>query len=137
MVALMENAALQGFGIGCFAADVVKDDFDAGHLSSVLMDWIPPIPGYRLYHASRRQDSSAFARGLQMLRYGHGGAGAGCAGKVRPETSVKCLTIGPIAMLSRRSDDNLPGQCRDQVRPRYNADDPTSRQDRNRIAASV
>lgn len=68
-VALMKAAALQGFGIGCFAADIVQDDIDAGRLVSVLEDWSPPIPGYHLYYPSRRQHSPAFALALEALRY--------------------------------------------------------------------
>lgn len=68
-VALMRSAALQGFGIGCFSGDIVKDDIDAGRLVAVLEDWSPPIPGYHLYYPSRRQHSPAFALALEALRY--------------------------------------------------------------------
>jgi DNA-binding transcriptional LysR family regulator len=68
-VSLMRSAALQGFGIGCFAEDIVKDDIEAGCLVSVLEDWSPPIPGYHLYYPSRRQHSPAFALALEALRY--------------------------------------------------------------------
>lgn len=68
-VSLMRSAALQGFGIGCFVADIVQADIAAGRLVSVLADWSPPIPGYHLYYPSRRQHSPAFALALEALRY--------------------------------------------------------------------
>ena len=68
-VSLMRSAALQGFGIGCFVEDIVKDDIEEGRLVPVLKEWCPPIPGYHLYYPSRRQHSPAFALVLEALRY--------------------------------------------------------------------
>lgn len=68
-ISLMRSAALQGFGIGCFAEDIIKEDIEAGRLVALLEDWSPPIPGYHLYYPSRRQHSPAFALALEALRY--------------------------------------------------------------------
>jgi DNA-binding transcriptional LysR family regulator len=49
--------------------DVPQSHVDAGELVRVLADWTPPFPGYHLYYPSRRQQSPAFARLVEALRY--------------------------------------------------------------------
>ena len=40
-----------------------------GRLLQVLAEWTPPLPGYHLYYASRRQTSSAFRLLINAVRY--------------------------------------------------------------------
>ncbi|GGB29910.1 LysR family transcriptional regulator [Tistrella bauzanensis] len=52
---MLVRAALDGAGIGCFFADLVRDHVAAGRLRHLLAAWSPPFPGFYLYHPSRRQ----------------------------------------------------------------------------------
>ncbi|HKX41976.1 MAG TPA: LysR family transcriptional regulator [Burkholderiaceae bacterium] len=65
---LMLQAALDGLGICYVPEDLVQPHVKAGHLVPVLEDWWPRLAGYRLYYASRRQMSPAFALVVEALR---------------------------------------------------------------------
>src|SRR3954447_8311182 len=68
-IAVIRQAALNGVGIGFMPEDIAQPHLDAGKLVRVLSDWTPPFPGYYLYYPSRRQQSPAFARLVEALRY--------------------------------------------------------------------
>lgn len=68
-VALIRQAALAGFGLGCVMEDQILDDVREGRLVRVLDDWCPPFSGYHLYYPSRRQPSAAFTVLVDALRY--------------------------------------------------------------------
>ncbi len=52
---MLVRAAIDGAGIGCFFADLVRDHVAAGRLRHLLAAWTPPFPGFYLYHPGRRQ----------------------------------------------------------------------------------
>src|SRR3954468_19176582 len=68
-IAVIRQAALNGVGIGFMPEDMARPHLDTGALVRVLADWTPPFPGYYLYYPSRRQQSPAFARLIEALRY--------------------------------------------------------------------
>jgi DNA-binding transcriptional LysR family regulator len=68
-IAVIKQAALNGVGIGFMPEDIARPHLDTGALVRVLADWTPPFPGYYLYYPSRRQQSPAFARLIEALRY--------------------------------------------------------------------
>ena len=63
------TAALAGHGLAYVPEDMAQPYIDRGELVRVLDDWCQPFPGYRLYYASRRQASPAFAAVVDALRY--------------------------------------------------------------------
>lgn len=68
-LAMIRQAALDGFGLGYLTRDSVQCDLDEGRLISVLPDWCPPLPAYHLYYPSRRQQLPAFALLVEALRH--------------------------------------------------------------------
>lgn len=68
-LAMIRQAALDGFGLGYLTRDSVQRDLDEGRLISVLADWCPPLPAYHLYYPSRRQQLPAFALLVEALRH--------------------------------------------------------------------
>lgn len=66
---LMRQAALAGLGVAYLYEDDAAEDVAAGRLIRVLEDWCPPLPGYYLYHPSRRQTPPALAALIEALRY--------------------------------------------------------------------
>ena len=67
-VDLMRQAAIAGLGIAYVYEDDVRDDIEAGRLTRVLVAWCPLLPGYFLYHPSRRQTPPALAALIAALR---------------------------------------------------------------------
>ena len=59
---LMRQAAIAGLGIAYVYEDDAEDDIRAGRLTRILEDWCPLLPGYFLYHPSRRQTPPALRR---------------------------------------------------------------------------
>ena len=49
------DAALQGAGLAFLFEEQVLPHLADGRLVRVLEDWCPPVPGFHLYHPSRRQ----------------------------------------------------------------------------------
>lgn len=68
-LAMIREAALDGFGLGYLPRDSVQSELGDGRLISVLADWCPPLPAYHLYYPSRRQQSPAFALLVDALRH--------------------------------------------------------------------
>jgi DNA-binding transcriptional LysR family regulator len=68
-IAMMREAALEGFGLVGLPQDYVASHIEDGRLIRVLDSWCPPIPGYHLYYPSRRQPTPAFALVVDGLRY--------------------------------------------------------------------
>jgi DNA-binding transcriptional LysR family regulator len=68
-LAMMRQAALDGFGLAYLPLDQVEAALDEGRLVRVLADWSPPRTAYHLYYPSRRQQSPAFALVLEALRF--------------------------------------------------------------------
>lgn len=66
---LMRQAAIQGLGLAYLYEDDAAEDIRAGRLVRILEDWCPPLPGYYLYHPSRRQTPPALAALIAALRY--------------------------------------------------------------------
>lgn len=66
---LMQEAALEGFGLAYLPEDRVEAALRDGRLVRVLADWCPPRPGFHLYYPSRRQPSPAFALVVDALRH--------------------------------------------------------------------
>ncbi|TPI11324.1 LysR family transcriptional regulator [Mesorhizobium sp. B4-1-1] len=66
---LILDAALAGVGLGLLPLDQVQAHLDRGVLVSVLDAFVPPLPGYYLYYANRRLNSSAFRVVVDALRY--------------------------------------------------------------------
>jgi DNA-binding transcriptional LysR family regulator len=68
-LALIGQAALDGFGLAYLLEDQVEAHLAAGRLVRVLEDWCRPLSGYHLYYPSRRQAPPAFALLVDALRY--------------------------------------------------------------------
>jgi len=62
-------AALAGSGVIYAMEDEVADLVAAGRLISVLEDWCAPFGGYHLYYPSRRNQTPAFSRFVEAMRY--------------------------------------------------------------------
>jgi len=65
---LMRQAAIAGLGIAYLYEDDAQDDIAAGRLVRILQSWCPLLPGYFLYHPSRRQTPPALAALISVLR---------------------------------------------------------------------
>jgi DNA-binding transcriptional LysR family regulator len=63
------DAALAGFGFAYVPEDLARPHLAAGRLERALEERCPPWPGHRLYYASRRQSSPAFALLVEALRH--------------------------------------------------------------------
>jgi len=63
------SAALVGAGLACIPEDIAQPFTRSGQLIRVLEDWMPVFDGYHLYYPSRRQNSPAFSRLIDALRY--------------------------------------------------------------------
>ncbi|KUL93640.1 LysR family transcriptional regulator [Bosea sp. WAO] len=68
-IELILDAALAGLGLAYLPLDEVEEHLRARRLVQVLTEWTPPLPGYHLYYASRRQASPAFRLLLNAVRY--------------------------------------------------------------------
>ncbi len=68
-IAPILRAALDGFGVAYLPLDLVRPHLDGGQLVQVLSDWTPPFSGYHLYYPSRRQNTPAFNKMIEALRY--------------------------------------------------------------------
>jgi DNA-binding transcriptional LysR family regulator len=68
-VDLMREAAIAGLGIAYIYEDDAADDIRAGRLVRILEGWCPLLPGYFLYHPSRRQTPPALAALIAALRF--------------------------------------------------------------------
>jgi DNA-binding transcriptional LysR family regulator len=66
---LMRQAAIAGMGLAYLYEDDAEDDIGAGRLVRILEGWCPLLPGYYLYHPSRRQTPPALAALIDVLRY--------------------------------------------------------------------
>lgn len=66
---LMRQAAIAGLGIAYVYEDDALDDIRTGRLTRILEDWCPLLPGYFLYHPSRRQTPPALAALMAALRF--------------------------------------------------------------------
>jgi DNA-binding transcriptional LysR family regulator len=66
---LILDAALAGMGLAYLPLDQVEGYLGEGRLIQVLAEWTPPLPGYHLYYASRRQTSPAFRLLINAVRY--------------------------------------------------------------------
>jgi DNA-binding transcriptional LysR family regulator len=59
---------LAGHGLAYAYEDDVAADIEAGRLIRILQKWCPTVPGYYLYHPSRRQRRPALAALIAALR---------------------------------------------------------------------
>ncbi len=66
---LMLDAALAGIGLAYLPRDQVTPHLDAGRLTEVLSKSLPPLPGYHLYYANRRNASPAFRLFVDAVRH--------------------------------------------------------------------
>jgi DNA-binding transcriptional LysR family regulator len=66
---LMRQAAIAGLGIAYLYEDDAAVDIQAGRLTRILKEWCPQLPGYFLYHPSRRQTPPALAALIAALRF--------------------------------------------------------------------
>lgn len=66
---LIRDAALAGVGLAYLPWDQVAAMVQAGRLVSLLADCLPPLPGYFLYYAHRRNASPAFRLFVEAVRY--------------------------------------------------------------------
>ncbi|WP_260921893.1 LysR family transcriptional regulator [Novosphingobium sp. 9] len=67
-IEMIEQATLDGFGIGFVMEASVAHHVEAGRLVPLLDEWCAPFAGYHLYYASRRQPSAAFRLLVDALR---------------------------------------------------------------------
>jgi DNA-binding transcriptional LysR family regulator len=67
-IALLRQAAVDGFGLANLPEDYVAQHIADGRLVRVLQEWCPPGPGYHLYYPSRRQQTAAFSLLVEALR---------------------------------------------------------------------
>ncbi|WP_166215878.1 LysR family transcriptional regulator [Pseudomonas atagonensis] len=65
---LVQQAAVEGFGLAYLFEDVVQEQLCSGQLVQVLDEWCPFFAGYHLYFPSRRQQSPAFTLLVEALR---------------------------------------------------------------------
>lgn len=65
---MIRAAAVAGHGVAYLYEEQVADLVVAGRLVRLIEDWCPLVPGYHLYHSSRRQQSPALAALIAMLR---------------------------------------------------------------------
>jgi|SRR5579863_9247102 len=65
---MLEQAALDGFGLAYTFESQVSEHVAEGRLIRVLENWCQPIPGYHLYYPSRRQHTPAFRLLVEALR---------------------------------------------------------------------
>jgi len=65
---LMRQSALAGMGLAYLYEDDAQADISAGRLVRTLEDWCAPLPGYYLYHPSRRQSPPALSALIAALR---------------------------------------------------------------------
>lgn len=68
---LMHQSAILGLGIAYLYEDDAEEDIRSGKLVRILEDWCTPLPGYYLYHPSRRQTPPALSSLITALRQGH------------------------------------------------------------------
>jgi len=68
-IALILQAALDGFGLAYLPEDQVQAHLADGRLVRMLADWCEPYSGYHLYYPSRRQPTPAFALLVEALRH--------------------------------------------------------------------
>lgn len=68
-IELILDAALAGLGLAYLPLNQVEEQLSKGRLIQVLGEWTPPLPGYHLYYASRRQVSPAFRLLVNAVRY--------------------------------------------------------------------
>lgn len=68
-VALIQEAALAGFGIAYLPQDQVQPHLDRGELVRLLAGWCPPFSGYHLYYPRRRRQPAAFEVLVEALRH--------------------------------------------------------------------
>jgi DNA-binding transcriptional LysR family regulator len=68
-LAMIREAALDGFGLAYLPQDYVQRHLDEGRLISVLADWCAPLPAYHLYYPSRRQQLPALSLLVEALRH--------------------------------------------------------------------
>ncbi|TCU54690.1 DNA-binding transcriptional LysR family regulator [Novosphingobium sp. PhB57] len=67
---LMRASAIAGMGIAYVYDDDAAADIQEGRLIRVLEDYCPHLPGYYLYHPSRRQTPPALTALISALRSG-------------------------------------------------------------------
>jgi DNA-binding transcriptional LysR family regulator len=65
---LIREAALAGRGLAYVYENEVAADIASGRLVRALDNWCPNLPGYYLYHPSRRQSPPALAAFIAALR---------------------------------------------------------------------
>lgn len=66
---LILDAVLDGHGLGYLPSDQVGHHIEKRRLVAVLPDHLPPLPGYHLYYANRRNASPAFRLFVEALRW--------------------------------------------------------------------
>lgn len=66
---LMRASALAGMGIAYLYEDDAAADICSGRLIRVLEEWCPALPGYFLYHPSRRQTPPALSALIAALQH--------------------------------------------------------------------
>ncbi|RVV97166.1 LysR family transcriptional regulator [Mesobaculum littorinae] len=67
---LIRNAAMRGLGLAYLAEEAVAVPIAEGRLVRVLEDWCKPVPGFYLYHPSRRQTPPGLRALIASLRKG-------------------------------------------------------------------
>jgi DNA-binding transcriptional LysR family regulator len=65
---IIEDAVLQGDGLGYLFEDQVRAAIDDGRLVRVLEDWCPFYPGFFLYYPSRRQLPTALRAFIDFVK---------------------------------------------------------------------
>ncbi len=66
---LILDAALEGVGLAYLPKDQVTSYLEAGRLHSILARFLPPLSGYFLYYANRRNASPAFRHFVEAVRF--------------------------------------------------------------------
>lgn len=67
-VEIVLSAAIDGVGLAFLAEEHAEPYVESGALVRVLEDWCPPFPGFFLYYPSRRQQPTALAALIEVLR---------------------------------------------------------------------